>query len=949
MQDGIEATWVSTRKETARYAVVIDRNAGNISRRGDSGAVVALGGKPVSSSGSMKAARPLVSESTTGAENRKTPQKRAAKHQPSSKAMTASVGDSCSDVFSVPSSSEDDQITPKKHYSASKPTDKPAAPVLKPSKQTSFPKVANEKSRIGPSTISLLKNGAKPSNTASKRKRPQQCAQDGTITENLEMALQSQIVQDDNLRLTELHKLDGAKGNTFGEKKLRAVRTHGSEEEDDVVDPLPKRSRTTTPSPQSSRISEPQPLAKISTRSRVKPVSFTERKISTKISAKTKAQGPGNPRQVLLKPQDFEDRDMKDVSYISPSSPTSIEPKTIFPLQEPLLSTVIPLLPQLKESPSRIPLASLQLSSDDEIAPALQTLFPMEPKPRKRLIDSMAAAPQSLKSADNMNIAKLLDSALPALPKDQGIPESSLDCKLQISKRDSASDSGISMTLAMPAAPIEGPKFTYARQRSYLNEESSSIDALFDLPLDVPSYSSGQRGRRALGSKSNFPETLPGVAEELDLDDDAEGGAIRSIHELRQAGGNKRFLDEMEALLEDIRDVRKTSLSRRRNGLLELVGKLNNKATILRFLENGLEQRLFTNLDTESDIVVNFILASALIFLLSGGLSKQSLLLIRKHGVLPMLTGLLATDQDIIAVAKDRRTNMSKVAQGMVASFRDTLMKSDFFVSDNFSNLSPRLIGLMSMDLFSRKLLEIGDGESLLPHNTMQCLVNILSRSCTWKPAIQPSQSQIVELELALSILESCTTGENISGEVPTLADDLAVAVAEAQCHFSQWNGGEFKQLQVLGFRLNLNITNNNGAICDIFAQGGYFVAVINIVKVKFKLLSGDIDEEERLYTVDFLILALASLINLAEWSELARLSVLQSRSEESSPLECLLDLFAGRQERVSEVCSLQNSLPTILLTITTGGLIGGNTAQHCFWISFNPTRESLQECRDHD
>lgn len=91
-----------------------------------------------------------------------------------------------------------------------------------------------------------------------------------------------------------------------------------------------------------------------------------------------------------------------------------------------------------------------------------------------------------------------------------------------------------------------GPKITYARQRSFRTEELDE-NALFNTPLIM-----AQQQRNT------------GLGEGEELEGDTGSKMMKTIHELREAGTNNRFLDDVEELFGDIEGG--TPLGRQRSG-----------------------------------------------------------------------------------------------------------------------------------------------------------------------------------------------------------------------------------------------------------------------------------------------------------------------------------------------------------------------------------------------
>lgn len=90
-----------------------------------------------------------------------------------------------------------------------------------------------------------------------------------------------------------------------------------------------------------------------------------------------------------------------------------------------------------------------------------------------------------------------------------------------------------------------GPKVTYAQQRSFRTEELDE-NALFNTPL-------------IMAQQRNT-----GLGESEELEGDTGSKMMKTIHELREAGTNNRFLDDIEELFGDIEGG--TPLGRQRSG-----------------------------------------------------------------------------------------------------------------------------------------------------------------------------------------------------------------------------------------------------------------------------------------------------------------------------------------------------------------------------------------------
>ncbi|KAI9785031.1 MAG: hypothetical protein M1839_001228 [Geoglossum umbratile] len=562
-------------------------------------------------------------------------------------------------------------------------------------------------------------------------------------------------------------------------------------------------------------------------------------------------------------------------------------------------------------------------------APQAQTQDLFGNRPRKRLIDSLAVDVHDIVT-EKASIDEDIVTDNPD-PVDSQTQPSVIESHGPAGSQP-LGDSQVSVRLSGTTVPVVtnaplgnqrgGPKITYAQQRSFLTDAMLDETSLFDTPLDVEPGAHYPGGRRNASAGGPFPSQLKSLCQEQEAVDDMNGGAIRSIHELREAGGNKRFLDEMEALFEDIEDRSTNSLSRRRSSLLELGSKLAEKTFVRRFVENSFSQRLLVHLDAEHDVIVSTILASAVIFTMRDTVATHSALKIHQEGAAQMLLRLLDSDRDICLIAKERRTNMSKVAQSLVFDFRELMKDSSIWEVGSPCRISPRLIALRGLELIIRQLREEGATGLILPREKTEKIVQVLVPFSAWQSKMEPITTDRVELELALSILESCAINVGFVLDESVITAQSLDIVSRILPSIWRWTENNFRQIILLTLRLYLSITNNSPVICDAFAKLEMLNVLVHIVRSKFDCLSGYLNEEQRLYELDVLVLGLGLLINFAELSDIARLSILSNDSD--SLLEALLRTFLERLEKAAEADSMEESQSNVAfgyLSVLLGSL----------------------------
>jgi len=98
-----------------------------------------------------------------------------------------------------------------------------------------------------------------------------------------------------------------------------------------------------------------------------------------------------------------------------------------------------------------------------------------------------------------------------------------------------------------------GPKVTYAQQRSFKADENMSEQSLFGIPLMM--MPSPYSGKKSVGFDEGLEEEPLATTK----------GMMKNIHELREAGSNNRFLDDVEDFFGDI-EGKNVPLGTKRSG-----------------------------------------------------------------------------------------------------------------------------------------------------------------------------------------------------------------------------------------------------------------------------------------------------------------------------------------------------------------------------------------------
>ncbi|KAK3074625.1 hypothetical protein LTR53_002770 [Teratosphaeriaceae sp. CCFEE 6253] len=443
-----------------------------------------------------------------------------------------------------------------------------------------------------------------------------------------------------------------------------------------------------------------------------------------------------------------------------------------------------------------------------------------------------------------------------------------------------------------------GPQITYARTRSYLPEDTLEANLLLDLPSFTP---------RQPINLSREPSKTALTTQKLafDLNDSDEEGAasgrMRTIHELRAAGRHNRFVQETEGLLEDIADHDASGRSRRRGALVELGTKCMEKGYVERFVALGFETRIFAEVGAQRDGVADFVLAAVFAVMLAAPPPEHTVRSLKQSGLLAWLVGLLHLEVDVGTMAKERKNNMSKAAQGTLVDFARAVQIHTALWSDlRPTTITPRLLALRAMDLLVGKLRRSGDKTELLDAAQLDTVLSDSGSALT---------GLVADPGVAISLLEALSTSALQLAWPAPLLERLVVLLPALS------DSPDIPPHTVfLALRLTLNLTNDNAPTCDLFARPETVEYLLTTVQTGFATLDQPDDDtapdDQRNLSYDLLILALASCVNLAEHSASFRLLTLQS----SATLTSLLTTFIDSQALLATADSLDQSSTNVAL-----------------------------------
>lgn len=469
----------------------------------------------------------------------------------------------------------------------------------------------------------------------------------------------------------------------------------------------------------------------------------------------------------------------------------------------------------------------------------------------------------------------------------------------------------------LPNTQGGGVKLTYARQRSYLTENDFGEATALGSP--EPEHATGHKSNK----RAYLRDSLPGLQQRQCICEDpsdrmgSQGAALRSIHELREAGGNVRLLSELEAILDDIDDNR-SSLSLRRSRLVELLRRLEEPPFRELFAEREFELKVLDLLDFKTDPMLRTLAAAAILKLLIGPKTKQTLAHVGSPSVMNHYIELLDIDQEVISMAKTRSLNISRAAQAELKGYWDDLLHSNCWQVKQPASVTPRVLALQCLEHIIRQTRETGNADQVLQRDSIKRIVQLLKLPAYVGSAGRQTAPS-AEIQLSVSILESCSIADRTKSERSIWSrkslDTIAALLQSLDDHFSAVPD----TLRTLVLRLYINITNNGPGLCQHFSVPPILRSVFEIVVSHFQLIS----KESASYVprLDNLILALGLLINLAEWCDIVPQMMSELQDGRETFLEHFVQLFKSGLDKTAEVSEpLQRLLPELLIWI---GVLG--------------------------
>ncbi|KAK0739180.1 wings apart-like protein regulation of heterochromatin-domain-containing protein [Apiosordaria backusii] len=588
------------------------------------------------------------------------------------------------------------------------------------------------------------------------------------------------------------------------------------------------------------------------------------------------------------------------VSTKNKNSKKSDPEKTQIPirLSDPRPSSSKPPSPS-KPPPIESESPSLPTSAPDTI-PRSQ---PAKTPKKRRLIDTLVEqADEESESEEDIVLSQ--DSPISKTRRSPALRDSSPE----------PADKGRTMARPVLTAKKSGPKFTYSQQRSMLAEEDPLFGSgglgggLDDMSSKGALFNIGRLTKSAALSKFAY------LDEEEEL---GNSGAVRSIHELRQAGANSRFADEMDDILDRIGAPSAKASSLRKGALLELAQKMKTKEFRRQFRDHSGDGALFQSLGEETDLVCGYSILAIVVTLLAASTSAHLIQQLRSHGFAALLTRLLDQSADITQLAKDRKHNASKSTQTTLGAVKASILELPVWKPSSPTALSPRTLALKCLELLLRESTQVSEDEFFSPAITdllFSYLADGTSNSDCWNfPNHQDSWDFALSLHvvegLSIDAMQSRLSSKWTRKYAPIMADLLDTALSRPI--------DKYDELESLTLRTSINITNHNPDACQLFVDRRLLGRLAESACGAFSMVMNSMKVEAFLSKVlDSLIIMLGVMINFCVYYPPASETLADEKggNATTSPLNQLIRVFADNHLKTADADSMEKTQLNVAL-----------------------------------
>ncbi|RGP71646.1 wings apart [Fusarium longipes] len=557
----------------------------------------------------------------------------------------------------------------------------------------------------------------------------------------------------------------------------------------------------------------------------------------------------------------------------------------------------------LSRSKSDLPTTGTSPKSALPVSKDRDDELPRPKKRRPRLIDALAAQRADTDSEDS---DPETENARPLSRSNSGTgnetPSQQSQSQSQSQSQNNSQNHSQDSTIWQrnrPAVALKGRrvKYTYGQSRSILSESSSKLSE----PSQTRGMATTEEELDAL--LATPPEPINpdpfGMDSDDDMEDDDIRPAIKSVHELRRAGANNRFADEMEDLLARIGTPSSTPSSLRRSALLELSQKLQHKEFISQFRDHATRDKVAANIGQEKDVISGFALSAVLVIFLNFSPAAHLLQQLVSDGLGELLSVLLRVPEDIDELAAGKM-RLSKTTRNSVGEVKKILTKLNIWHGRRPEKLSPQTLALQLLNTVCQRIDAI---HSSMVVKDVENDLEIVVGNC-----VSANPRTDVVFALVVSILESQSgLAMNDEHEISWVGQQTHHVARLLENSLQQWPE-KLGDVETATLKLSINMSNTThgaAAFSDGVLLSSLSKAILSGFKLALDTMSNQRLKEE---TYDGLLLVLGMGINILEHCAPAR------ENMAGEQLEGLVAVYLQNQALVRKV-KLHN--PMILMNET--------------------------------
>lgn len=507
---------------------------------------------------------------------------------------------------------------------------------------------------------------------------------------------------------------------------------------------------------------------------------------------------------------------------------------------------------------------------------------------------NMSTQPPMKASQSHPGRRRLIDTLAAQRPK---TPDSESDDDGESTRSGTAIESDTtkaprSSSPRLPLAHSQTPerRVTFAKNKKIKMTYSQSRTTIASRPRgdDLAPPDKLVDGTSALSDVDAFSAPPSPSAWDNDEEDDdiSPKVGIRSVHELRRAGANNRFSDEMDDILARVSTPASQPSAMRRNALCEVAQKLRRQDFVGQFRDHAARDKIVKNIQEEHDPISGFALIAALVIFLSAGPAPHLLRQLASEKIGILLSRLLSLSDDIVDIASRKETNVPKATKSSLGSIKTLLLEMPLWHDWSLDELSPRTLSLQLLDILGR----CSEPRQLdeICHDTAAAMDVVSDFQAQRGPDGNTDYVLTVFALEAQSILIPIRDGAQSHSASRFLERTL-----------QKWPRQQQSSLDRTTLKLAINMTNNEKSAAA-FNQASTILLLAKSISIGFTTVKEAVDSQQfQTEVYDELLLLLGILINLLEHCPAIRNTV------QGQSIRNLAAVWISNIASVNEVSSL--------------------------------------------